>query len=251
MISNIVISLVLLLFTPWLFSQAMDVQRIILKDNIIGKVFTVSSVSNISSLDAGNTMAYETFVAFYHIDTNATGYSCENADKGIVPDTPTCRDYFGNKYDDFNNILEISYATKNLDFYMDYDLLNAKNGSDEYIMSYMPLISTVAGGFVFWVLLMFCFDIAVRSIKLGFLRMIAPVPIISRIDPKKGNDVFNKWVKMSVSTYLDLFIRLLAIYFAVFVISIVAQGDFVDASTGLPIDIDPFVKIFIIIYYIL
>lgn len=246
MISNIVISLVLLLFTPWLFSQAMDVQRIILKDNIIGKVFTVSSVSNISSLDAGNTMAYETFVAFYHIDTNATGYSCENADKGIVPDTPTCRGYFGNKYDDFNNILEISYATKNLDFYMDYDLLNAKNGSDEYIMSYMPLISTVAGGFVFWVLLMFCFDIAVRSIKLGFLRMIAPVPIISRIDPKKGNDVFNKWVKMSVSTYLDLFIRLLAIYFAVFVISIVAHSDFVDASTGLPIDIDPFVKIFII-----
>lgn len=247
MISNIVISLVLLLFTPWLFSQAMDVQRIILKDNIIGKVFTVSSVSNISSLDAGDTMAYETFLAFYHIDKDNTGYeSCAGADIGETPDSEACKNYLGSKYNDFKNILDISYITKNVNFYIDFDLLNAENSHDEYIMSYMPLISTLAGVFVFWVLLMFCFDIAVRSVKLGFLRMIAPVPIISRIDPKKGNDVFNKWVKMSISTYLDLFIRLLAIYFAVFVISIVAQGDFVDASTGLPIDIDPFVKIFII-----
>ena len=113
-------------------------------------------------------------------------------------------------------------------------------------MSYQPLISTLAGGFICWILVMFCFDVAVRSVKLGFLRMIAPIPIISRIDPKKGMDTFNKWVKSCTSTYLDLFIRLLAIYFAVFVISLVGDMNFVDASTGLPADVNAFVKIFII-----
>jgi len=248
MISNIIISLVLLLFTPWIFSQAMDVQRILLKDNIIGKIFSTVSVSNTASVDPGNAMAYETFTAFYSINKDNAGYeSCEGADIGKVPDSDACKKYLGDKHDEFQNVLSVAYITKNVNFYMDFDLLNARNNNGEYIMTYMPLISTIAGGFVFWVLLLFCFDIAVRSIKLGFLRMIAPVPIISRIDPKKGNDIFNKWVKLSVSTYLDLFIRLLAIHFAIFVISIVAQGDFIDASTGLPATVDPFVKIFIIL----
>jgi len=248
LISNIMVTLVLLVTTPWIFSQAMDIQRIVLNDNILGKVFTTAEVSNVSDLDAGNTMAYETFLAFYYVDTEATGYmeSCKGAEEGKTPDSPACRTYLGEKYETFRNIFDISYVTKDVSYYNDFSLVTKENPYGEYIMSYQPLISSLAGGFICWILIMFCFDIAVRSVKLGFLRMIAPVPIISRIDPKKGMDTFNKWVKSCTSTYLDLFVRLLAIYFAVFVISLVGDMQFVDASTGLPTEVDAFVKIFII-----
>ena len=78
--------------------------------------------------------------------------------------------------------------------------------------------------------------------------MLAPVPIISRIDPKKGKEVFDKWVKTCINTYLDLFIRLLAIYFAIFVITQIIDLRFVDAVTGQEMgEVNPFVKVFIIL----
>lgn len=251
MISNVVITLALLLLTPWIFTQAMDIQRIVLKDNIIGKIFSTSETSSVSTLNAGSTMAYETFKAFFYLDTekypDCVGiYSYKNGNQTVgAGEVTSCSSSFPNysKYKDSFYIAEIS---KNIDVYMDYDLLNEKSNSNNYVMTYMPLISTLAGGFICWILIVFCFDIATRSIKLGFLRMIAPIPIISRVDPKKGKDVFNKWVKSCLSTYLDLFIRLLAIYFAIFVIGLVADMQFVDAVTGANSNTNAFVKVFII-----
>ena len=77
--------------------------------------------------------------------------------------------------------------------------------------------------------------------------MLAPVPIISRIDPKKGKDMFDKWVKTCVNTYLDLFIRLMGIYFAVFVVTQIIDLQFEDMVTGQTADVNAFVKVFIIL----
>ena len=77
--------------------------------------------------------------------------------------------------------------------------------------------------------------------------MIAPIPIISRIDPKKGNEVFNKWIKTCLSTYLDLFIRLIGIFFAIYIIKLINQSGYVDAVTGESTQPGAFVKVFILI----
>lgn len=247
LISNIIITLALLLFTPWIFSQAMDIQRIILKDNIIGKIFSTQEQSSLSTLNSGQTMAYETFSAFYKLNESAKTL-CDGLEKGTADDS-LCRNYMNNSknYDNYKTELQNSYIGKNLHFILkDYNLLNQRSKDDEYVMSYMPFISTICGGFIAWILIIFCFDVAVRSVKLGFLRMIAPVPIVSRVDPKKGKETFDKWMKVCISTYLDLFIRLLAINFALFVITQVVNMDFVDQTTGLPTEVNAFVKIFII-----
>src|SRR5699024_4966668 len=70
-----------------------------------------------------------------------------------------------------------------------------------------------------WMLVMYCFDIAVRAVKLAFLQLIAPVPILAYIDESKGNNVFNNWLKQCTSSFLSLFIRLITIYFVIFIIS--------------------------------
>lgn len=66
-ISNILITLVLLVVTPWIFNEAMDVQRILLRDNIAGKLILGTS-GNSDIQNSGQTMAYETFRAFYYPD---------------------------------------------------------------------------------------------------------------------------------------------------------------------------------------
>lgn len=245
LISNVIITLTLLIATPWLFSQAMEIQQIILRDNILGKIFSTTSVNPNVTANAGNVMAYETFKAFYHFDYDK--YSdCVN-ENGLLKDTDSCKLGIGSDYDNLKNILNNSFNSQSINVYMDYDLLHLKDSNDEYVMYYIPIISTLAGVALLLLLIVFCFDVALRSVKLGFLRMIAPVPIISRIDPKKGKETFDKWVKTTIGTYLDLFIRLLAIYFAIFVITQVIDLKFVDATTGLPAEVNVFVKVFIIL----
>jgi hypothetical protein len=90
-------------------------------------------------------------------------------------------------------------------------------------------------------------DLGVRSIKLAFLQLIAPIPIISYVDPKSGKDgLFKKWYQMCFKTYISLFVRLLALYFAVYIISMVADMQLVDIIDGSYVT-NKLVAIFIII----
>lgn len=249
LISNIIITLVLLVLTPWIFSQAMDIQSIVLRDNIIGSLFSVTGTDATSNGDPGNKMAYETFKAFYHIDTNLFP-ECESGESSALADPDGCVAKLGLTNDEGNQLkdtLNYAYNTNSVSIYMDYDLLNLKDTGDEFVFYYLPVVSTICGVVILLLLIVFCFDIAVRSIKLGFLNVIAPIPIISRIDPKKGKETFDKWVKLCISTYLDLFVRLLAIYFAVFIISQVIDLQFVSLETGTSKDVGAFVKVFIIL----
>lgn len=127
----------------------------------------------------------------------------------------------------------------------DNDLANAKvetsTGESKFVMKYSVLISTVAGIVLLLIFINFCIEVAVRTIKLGFLELMAPIPIISYIDPKSSeNGLFSKWLKMCVTTYLSLFIRLAAIYFAIFVIGEITSG-------GIDLTSSPLVTVFLIL----
>ena len=74
-------------------------------------------------------------------------------------------------------------------------------------------LSVVTGlGLVVYLLLL-CVEVIIREFKLYLLKMIAPIAIISHVDPK--DKIFGQWAKMLVSVYVDLFIKLIAIGFAI------------------------------------
>ena len=124
-------------------------------------------------------------------------------------------------------------------------IVDARASNGKYVINYKFGISTAVGIGTLYLLLMFCIDLAVRSVKLGFLQMIAPIPILSYVDPKSGKDgMFNKWFKSVKNTYLDLFIRLFALYFGIYVITLV--GRFRDVVTGEVVD-NWIVRIFMIL----
>lgn len=87
------------------------------------------------------------------------------------------------------------------------------------------MMSLIAAFALIVFILILCVDVVIRQLKLMVLEMIAPIPIISYVDPK--DKIFNNWLKMFISVYADLFIKLFAIKV---VLVLIAQLDNLDVQ---------------------
>ena len=133
------------------------------------------------------------------------------------------------------------------------DLVNVSCRNNElnktiYAFSYTPLLGLIVSAVMSFIIIGFTIDVAVRALKLAILRLIAPIPIISYIDPKSEKDgAFGNWLKALISTYIDLFIRLAIIFFGAFIIqSLFSEGTFDSIKSGNAL-VDIFSKIAIIL----
>lgn len=129
--------------------------------------------------------------------------------------------------------------------------LLAARSDDEYVINYMPFISTLAGGYVVFLLISFCIDVATRAIKLCVLQMVAPIAIVSYIDPQESlrDSKLRRWGHECFSTYVSLFLRLATIFLVMLLVSTFAErvlaGDI--ASQVADPDYNIWVYVFLII----
>ncbi len=125
------------------------------------------------------------------------------------------------------------------------------NGSGvNYIISFTPIIPSIVAIILDVVMIIYIIEVAKRAIKLALLRLIAPIPIISYIDPKNGKDsAFNAWIKSLAETYASLFVRLAIMFFIMFVVqNLLVNGIDVGVGSGwVDAIISPLVTVFIII----
>ena len=113
---------------------------------------------------------------------------------------------------------------------------------NEYKIEYTPIISTIAGGFLLFILVGMAINVGVRLFKLIVLRIIAPIPIMSYVDPKSGKDgAFNKWLKALFTTWAELYIQLAVIYFVMYLVASITSTELSGIYGGLSL----FGKIFI------
>lgn len=109
-------------------------------------------------------------------------------------------------------------GSANADLAKDID----KNRIDfDYMMALLVGIALIV------ILIVLCIEVIVRNFKLWLLQVISPIPVISYINP--NDKIFNQWVKMYASAYVDLFIKLIAIYLAQILIDVVIES----SPTGL------------------
>lgn len=256
--TNIVISLAMLVLTPYIFNYAYQFQTIILEDNSLATLVFGSKKEEETSFfnTAGDDMAYITMSAF--ISPNLSLGDIHECSILIDSDTKkfneVCKEALTEQTSDQNfkeqtlkNYIG-GVENSNLELLFRQDLVLATDeDNEEFIMDYKFIFSTVVGVVIILLLITFCMDVAVRSIKLAFLQLIAPIPILSYVDPKSGKDgLFKKWYEMCLKTFISLFVRLLALYFAVYIISKVADMRVVDLVDG-SYQTNALVAIFIII----
>ena len=256
---NIVISLSLLILTPYIFSFAYDFQSKILDSNALVNLFFGTNENSGFFTSAGDDIAFVAFSPFVIPDVSENAIpSCSSlmiVSGGHTVMNPECtglnNDEELTEKSSASTLLGLtdSYESKseftvkqlrnytagmnNRIFELAYRAGMITAAKEEgFIFEYHYFISTAVGILVALILISYCMDIATRSIKLAFLQLIAPIPIISYIDPKSGKDgLFKKWYKMSFSTFISLFVRLIVLYFCVFIISQI-NGRLVDITTG-------------------
>ena len=265
--SNIILTLALLILTPYFFRIAYELQAIILEDNSLATLVFGTGAKKEFLTTAGDDMAYITISPFLTPNLGITAlHDCSDLfdENGNVSIECTGIDYedlqptlnensmYGLVNDNFDEDSLKTYVAglqnKSFPLVFRLGIITATNeANDTFIMDYKFIISTVVGVVVLLLLVTFCMDVALRSIKLAFLQLIAPIPIISFVDPKSGKDgLFKKWYQMCFKTFVSLFVRLLALYFAVYIISMVADRKLVDVIDGSYVS-NGLVKILIII----
>ncbi|MBQ6404767.1 MAG: hypothetical protein IJJ63_01815 [Bacilli bacterium] len=227
-----------------LFGTLYDLQHRILENNTIGRlVLGSNATTSFFSEDEDASKSEEEKIAksarvfsstilkgFYRInllpeDQWPTSHDYDVDDPAIFNDVRVCAT--------IDDIVLQTYTKKDVDPSEIIDMvkltckadpkinpLNTLNPGDNfYIFAYTGVVSMIVGFAFAAILLSFTIDVAVRGVKLAVLRLLAPIPIISYMDPKGGKDgAFNSWVKTLTSTYIDLFIRLAVVYFVIFLI---------------------------------
>ena len=206
-----------------LFGFLYKAQDSILSENILAKLILGTSSNNtaddmdVNNLsDIGNAMASTVLKVFIKINVkDATQPPCE--------DSETCENTIC-----ASEVNESQYAEENVDPQVIFSHINDSCGSgssERYAFGYTPFFGALVMLIMAFIITGFTVDIAVRAIKLAILRMVAPVPIISYINPpKQGGGAFDNWTKSLISTYVDLFVRLAIVYFGLFMVQVLMNG---------------------------
>ena len=232
LITNVIISLILLVTVPSIFSEAYRLQGTILNTNAIYQIVTgkkiEGNVGDNSSDVITNAEAISSEIAagvfsnfiYAHNDEDRRPFTGKGTDRCGAND-PECM---------------VSLDTVN----------KSGSGPNGFANEYKFLLSTICGAVVAYFFLIFCLDAAVRAIKLGVLQIIAPIPILSMVDPKDGNKKLTKWASECGKEYAGLFIRLAGVFFAVAVINQMLDQDLYYYNSNTIVN-NSFVKLFIII----
>lgn len=211
-----------------LFGILYKAQNSILSENILAKLIlgTASNrtksdmdVNNLS--DIGNTMASTILKVFVRINVeDETKPPCENSEtceNTICAAKVNESHYADDNIDPLNILLHINDACGGRKRFSPED--------ERYAFAYTPILGAIVMLIMALIITGFTVDVAARAIKLAVLRLVAPVPIITYINPpKQGGSAFDNWVKSLISTYVDLFVRLAIVYFGLFMIQIIMNG---------------------------
>lgn len=226
LVGKLIKSLIIIILLPTIFKYMQIFQTNILTSNVIGNIIIGSSSGSSSDKTiktAGTSMALSIGQAFYHpIGADGKEYSyLDCVDDDISDKAPACAEFVA-AYDKAldNNDPRSFFVNKELKKQLKLDGDDDKNADKG--MRYHPVISTISAILAGYMIVLFCIDIGIRVAKLGFLQIIAPIPIAMNITQKEPLSQ-TTWVKSLISTYLEIFMKLIIIYFSMFAITLVPE----------------------------
>lgn len=220
------IVILLLGFTPTIFSAAFKFQDAVITDNTIGNIVFGKKVESMDNF--GIQFSKDLFGLFYVFDQRmddpgVTEEKCQSYDLVFAE----LRDYWS---------LELIETCLYKQFTYDYQFADSNSmnvnsqGQTLYQIDFglNGFLAVVIGAAVLWIIVIYCIYLGARVVQLALLQIVAPIPIIAYLSPGK-NESLTKWAKLCLSTFLDMFIRTAIIYFVALIVSLM----FSDGSEGL------------------
>lgn len=207
-----------------LFGILYDFQYRVLSQNLLGNLIlgTGATDSDDNVLNSGDSMASTVLTSFFTPNLITSNYKY-NSNNHYDDDDLFCKDY---DYDKFYNTKNPSAILGMATESCDLKEVSGMGGYEGYAFNFSWFISLIVAIIFVVILLGMAVEVAKRAVKIAILRLIAPIPIISYMNPKSSmdNGSFGSWVKTLSSTYIELFINITIIYFAIFMINQIANG---------------------------
>jgi len=221
-IINLVTSAVIMAVLPSIFAFAYDFQEsFIYRYNPIGKFFGYGGLNDktSSSIDEIKKGAYQItngiFTAFFNVNIEecGDGISVEECQGDIYSEKDVSL---------LDAMTQVDNAESGFYIYPSFAEPVVMDRIDFNI-----LISLLAGLIVCYVAFSFCIDMAIRLVKLVFYQIIAPIPVFLRIIPNgKISGTFGDWMKITLSCYLEVYIRIFTFYFCVYLCNAMLDSPF-------------------------
>ncbi len=218
---NILVMFVLLIAVPIIFTESREITSFILggtdgkNGNYINKLILGT---DINGENPGSTMKKAAISALIFPESDfVDGTSPSDLCTGKCADA--VNDYYAGMAEDTADV-----PWNVLSHYMDVKSKNS-DGDEVYVYHYTVLLTAAVGIFITYVLFSFVIDIAIRAVKMAILEMLAPLFIVSYIDPKSAKSgPFHNWVKTTLQVYASLFIKLAVISIMLLLLQKVLPG---------------------------
>lgn len=215
---RMVMVVLLIAFVPQIFSGAYWVQNKIFDTQVFSKV--ILGKQSVNSDEFGKNLSYNIFSMFYSLDTESFSESeLESKKCGSIP----CKQVVLMNYNQLQTEGKLTLIYEGLNESGKTTDSTTGEKVEKYYINFNGLFAVVVGGFIAYMLLLYCVDAGVRVVQLLYLQIIAPIPIMGYLSPKKDG-IFEKWTKQCVTTYLDLFIRVGIIYFVLMICQILGNA---------------------------
>ena len=151
-VKKMLVVILLLAFTPTIFEKAFDIQRVLIEDNVVGRIVlgTDQNLDNFGTVFSAN--LFSTFYVLNPVNQTKAKDACETFDLT----TAQLRDY--NRLDLIDTCI-----TATFEYSYDFDGLSASVGDtkaevDLYAIDFDTngLFAVLVGGFVLWIIVMYC-----------------------------------------------------------------------------------------------
>lgn len=197
LVKRVIIGMVLLIFMPTIFNISRQFQSAILADKVIEKVIMDKASLNkynalLAKAPIGRIIGFSVFQGFWSYDNTKFGSALVNNQYKNALDRYDPSDI------SINAGGRVGYATN-------------------YYYDYFPILSTIALGYVLYLIIKLCLDVLIRSFNLTILQIISPLTVSDYMISGDKQGVFSNWVKTTLASYLMLFIRVLSLWFLIWV----------------------------------
>ncbi|MCH5167620.1 MAG: hypothetical protein J1F35_07020 [Erysipelotrichales bacterium] len=225
-VKDTLFSIILLIVMPLIFRYMAMFQFHVLENNTIPAIILGNNGQDSENDNPGKNVAIMVLISFFH--PNGTTYNTffdENGDiRGDAVElcNQETEEEDGKSHDKTCNLYVESLADIKGKAGVKALTWNEKKLRHWVgdTMTYTWVISSVAALAVAWVFFLYAIDIGVRAVKLGVLQLISPIPVILRIFPNTKKS-YEAWINQMKKTYLELFIRIAIIFFALEIVKLI------------------------------
>lgn len=215
-IKRAVLVVVMLGVSTWVFNLLTTVQTAVIQSNAISKILLPYDVDSASF---GTTVSGTTFLTFFTIGD--VGDNIFGASDATICDN----NYYIKAKNKILTKGEYDMMSECVNEYAKVTFDGEDKERTTFVVDYNFLLATAIGVFLAYFIFSYTISVGVRMIQIAVLQILSPVAIIGYLSPKDEN-MFTKWSKVYISTYIDVFLRIIIINFAVCVIGIIMeQGD--------------------------